>query len=111
LIKSSFKDQSESLLYGNENSSLLHLFVNVQKLLMQSSLDSTIKEDCDRYDEQIDSRILPLRDVHDSKVSDLAKQIIYNLKSLLSTDLIDEVFPIEYLKPMNNIFNIELKQF
>mmetsp|Transcript_9393 Transcript_9393/g.6752 ORF Transcript_9393/g.6752 Transcript_9393/m.6752 type:complete len:114 (+) Transcript_9393:518-859(+) len=78
---------------------------------MQSSLDSTIKEDCDRYDEQIDTHSLPLRDVNDTKVSDLGHQIIKNISSRLSVDLIDVYFPVKYMQPINNIFNKELKAF
>ena len=38
---------------------LLPLFVQIQKLLKHSSLDESIKLDSDRFDEKVDSTILP----------------------------------------------------
>ena len=52
---------------------LLPLFVKMQKLLRKSSLDTDIKTDCDRFDEKIDQKELPLRDVYDKKISFTAK--------------------------------------
>ena len=45
----------------------------MQKLLRHSSLDTDIKNDCDRFDEKIDSAELPLRDEYDRKVLAVAK--------------------------------------
>jgi hypothetical protein len=44
---------------------LLPQFNNLQKLLTKSSLDANITEDCDRFDERVDSALLPARDKSD----------------------------------------------
>jgi hypothetical protein len=52
---------------------MIHLFVILQKLLRQSSLDLSITEDTDRYDEKIDTNLLAERDINDRKASEIAK--------------------------------------
>ena len=54
---------------------LLPLFVQIQKLLKHSSLDESIKLDSDRFDEKVDSTILPQRDINDKRVSACAARI------------------------------------
>ena len=56
----------------------------MQKLLRHSSLDTDIKNDCDRFDERVDSTELPRRDEYDRKVSAVAKQLGNVLGSMLS---------------------------
>lgn len=52
---------------------IIHLFVMLQKLLKQSSLDVKVTEDSDRYDEKIEKGLLHERDTHDRRASDVAK--------------------------------------
>jgi hypothetical protein len=48
----------------------------MQKLLNSSSLDKTVTHGGKRYDLNIDQEILPLRDLNDKKVTQLAKQLL-----------------------------------
>ena len=68
---------------------LLPLFVKMQKLLRHSSLDLDIKNDCDRFDERIDSEELPKRDEYDRKISSIAGQLRSVLSNILSTRVVD----------------------
>ena len=63
---------------------LLPLFVKMQKMLRHSSLDTEIKNDCDRFDEKIDSAELPMRDKYDRKISKVAGKLKDVLGNMLS---------------------------
>jgi len=63
---------------------LLPLFVKMQKLLRHSSLDTDIKNDCDRFDEKVDGSELPMRDEYDRKISSVAYQLKGVLNNMLS---------------------------
>lgn len=51
---------------------LLSYMIKLQKLLKESSLNPSIREDNDRYDERIDTEILPGLDFNDKRVARLA---------------------------------------
>ena len=85
-------------------------FVNLQKLLTKSSLDANITEDCDRFDERVDSDLLPQRDKFDKQVAKLASKILKILKNLFSENFIDIKLPPGNLKkPIHVVYNIEIK--
>jgi len=53
-------------------------------LLRHSSLDTDIKNDCDRFDEKVDGSELPMRDEYDRKISSVAYQLKGVLNNMLS---------------------------
>ena len=55
---------------------MLNLFIMMQKLLSSSSLDKTVTHGGKRYDHNIDQEILPIRDLHDKKVSEIARVLL-----------------------------------
>jgi len=65
---------------------MIHLFVILQKLLRQSSLDLSITEDTDRYDEKIETNLLPERDINDLKASEICKQLIQLMDNIFSDE-------------------------
>jgi len=68
---------------------LLPLFVRMQKMLRHSSLDTDIKNDCDRFDERIDGTELPMRDEYDRKISAIASQLKNVLNNMLSPRVVE----------------------
>lgn len=67
--ESAYEYFNQKLIDSDLSDALLPLFVKMQKLLRKSSLDTEIKNDCDRFDEKIDSAELPMRDEYDRKIS------------------------------------------
>ena len=88
---------------------LLPLFVQIQKLLKHSSLDESIKLDSDRFDEKVDSTILPQRDINDKRVSACAARIRDVLKVQLHDRSVILKFPYSNMRPLHNIFAIEIR--
>lgn len=60
----------------SDESSMLNLFIGLQKLLASSSLDYKASEGAQRYDQFVDNEALPKRDMHDAEVSTLAQKLI-----------------------------------
>jgi hypothetical protein len=87
---------------------ILHFFVLLQKLLKQSSLDNTVHEDSDRYDEKIEKGRLAERDVHDKRASDVAKQLLHLLDNIFSIDGMNKKFPIKSKVVLYAIYNKEI---
>lgn len=50
--------------------------------MQKSSLDQTIADDSDRYDERVDKKLLAQRDLNDRVVSQIAQKIRDALKTL-----------------------------
>ena len=84
--------QVEKMLKDNE--SMLNLFVILQKLLATSSLDKTVTHGGKRYDHNIDQEILPKRDLHDKKVSEIAQVLLAKIDAQFDKDVIQKKFPI-----------------
>ena len=61
----------------------------MQKMLRHSSLDTDIKNDCDRFDERIDSAELPMRDEYDRKISAIANRLKNVLNNMLSQRVVE----------------------
>lgn len=59
-----------------DQSSMLNLFIGMQKLLNASSLDKTVTHGGRRYDHATDQEILPKRDLNDKKVAHLAQVLL-----------------------------------
>jgi hypothetical protein len=87
---------------------ILHLFVLLQKLLRQSSLDVGITEDTDRYDERVSRNALAERDANDKKAAEVAKNLMSLLDSTLNVDQINKKFPIRSKIVLNTVYNKEL---
>jgi hypothetical protein len=63
-----------------DDGSLLNLFTALQKLLATSSLDGTAPQGGKRYDHFIDQESLPKRDLHDAKVSEVARVLLKSIE-------------------------------
>ena len=88
---------------------LLPLFVKMQKLLRKSSLDTDIKTDCDRFDEKIDQKELPMRDIYDRKVSKTARQLTKVLSNMLSERVVAMKLPYNHKNAIANVFALEVR--
>ena len=88
---------------------LLPLFVNIQRLLRFSSLDTDIKEESDRFDEKIDGDLLPMRDEYDKKVSNAAISLKNVLGNLLSEREVSTRLPYSHKRAIHNVFAIEIR--
>lgn len=94
-----------------EKKSILNLFIELQKLLNSSSLDKTVTHGGKRYDHNIDQEILPMRDLHDQEVANIAGKLLLEIDAQFDMDVIQEKFPIMYLQPLNNVVNRELTAY
>jgi hypothetical protein len=71
-------------------------FINLQKAMQQSSLDQTIEQDSDRYDEKTSISLLPERDENDKIVSMVVQRIRHTLSTLLQSTTHKRASPIGY---------------
>ena len=85
--------------------------MSIQKLLRHSSLDTDIKHDSDRFDERIDSDLLPMRDEYDRKVSQTAQKIRNVLSNLLSERVVAMKLPYSHKRSDFNVFATEVRQY
>ena len=74
-------------------------------------MDENIKLDSDRFDEKIDSSILPQRDINDKRVSACATKIRDALKHLLHDRNVVVKFPYSHMRPVHNIYAIEIRRY
>merc|ERR1712100_540911 len=96
-LRSSKTDSGAKIdLILKDNDSLLNLLIALQKLLATSSLDCTVPSFGKRYDHQTDQEILPKRDLHDVKVSEVAKVLLKSIDAQFDWQVINEKFPIKY---------------
>ena len=49
--------------------------------------------------------------MHDGEVSALARKLIAQLEEDFDADAVEKKFPIQYMRPLNNIVNRELDSF
>ena len=101
--------QLSSLLGDQE--SLLNLFSALQKLMLESSLNPVVRKYGERYDHMIDQDSLPLRDLNDQKLAEVASKLIAQIDAQLDLRLIAERFPIVYGDPLNNVIHKELSLY
>jgi len=54
---------------------------------------------------------LPERDRHDSKVAEIARELLNKIDDQFDLGVIQERFPLKYKSPLNNIINRELRSY
>jgi dynein heavy chain len=91
-----------------EPTSIVSLFIQIQRLLAVSSLDQRVATDWRRYDQTTDQPHLPERDATDSNLVDVGGQLRKAINAALPCDEILERYPIEYLEPLNNVVHQEV---
>lgn len=91
---------------NNPGDLLVKNFISLQILLKDSSLDSQITLDQDRYDERIDEITLPQRDKTDKEILETAKHIKRLFNSLLNIPKV--WFQNQDLNPIRQVVLSEL---
>ena len=67
--------------------------------------------DGDRFDEKVDSAILPRRDKNDKKVYRVALKVRDLIDTVFDKNMIEFNFPIRQATPVTNIFRKEIQNF
>lgn len=80
-------------------------------MIRLSSFADGIKDDADRFDDNVDGRLLQSRDKNDSLVADLTTKLLVILRNMFTEKGIDLKLPIANAKrPTNIVFNAEVKR-